>query len=152
MCNAAAIERGERFYMYEDMTPAIARLIEVLDAERRAIGAACGLHLRSAADWIAYAYRDIAGDDLCSRMRNNPAYARILAPTSLHTRMLFEDIPAGLVPMTEFARLARIATPGLHGLIALADALLGDALQHGRRTLAQMGVTAASVKELLRAL
>ncbi len=152
VCNAAAIERGVSFHMYEDMTPAVARLITTLDAERCAIGAAYGLQLRSAADWIAHAYRGIAGDDLCSRMRNNPAYARILAPTTLRSRMLLEDIPAGILPMTEFARLARVATPCMHALLAISEALLGDDLLRGQRTLAQMGVSARSVDQLLRSL
>jgi opine dehydrogenase len=47
LANLTRIERGEAWPQYHYLTPAVARLIDGLDAERRAVGAAFGLSVRS---------------------------------------------------------------------------------------------------------
>jgi len=42
VANFTRIERGEAWPQYHFLTPAVARLVEALDAERRAIAAAFG--------------------------------------------------------------------------------------------------------------
>lgn len=134
LCNAATIERGETFYFYRDMTPQIADFIEKVDQERLNVGKAYGLQLQSATDWISSAYTGVKGDTLCERMRNNPAYYDIIAPTSIYTRQLFEDIPTGLVPISEMGRLKGIATPLIDSIISICSALLNvDFRETGRK-------------------
>ncbi len=150
--NAAAIERGTRFFFYRDMTPMIAAWIRRLDDERRAVAAAYGLRVRTAEEWICYAYDGADGADLCERMRRNPAYSEILAPACLRSRMLTEDVPTGLVPMRALAALAHVPTPLMTALITAAEALLDEPFSADGRTLARMGITAASPHELITAL
>ena len=147
--NAATIERGQRFYFYHDMTPQISEFVEKLDQERLAIGRAYGLDLVSAFDWIAKAYPGTPGDSLCDRMRANPAYSKILAPDTLFTRYLFEDLATGLVPLVEFAEAAGMRTPLMRSLVDVGGALLGTDFWKEGRTLEAMGLAGMNRSEIL---
>ncbi|MCH5225006.1 MAG: NAD/NADP octopine/nopaline dehydrogenase family protein [Muribaculaceae bacterium] len=134
LCNAAAIERGERFYFYRDMTPQIADFIQKVDKERIDVGNAYGIKLQSATDWISSAYDGVKGETLCERMRNNPAYYDIIAPASIYTRQMFEDIPTGLVPISQLGKLKGVNTPLMDSIIDISGALLNqDFRKTGRK-------------------
>lgn len=152
LLNAATIERSTPFLFYHDMTPRTAHLIEAVDAERLRLGEAYGVRLLSAGDWVAAAYEGIRGNSLCERMRNNPAYARILAPSTLDSRLLLEDIPTGLVPMTELARAAGVPTPLMESLIELSQTLLETDFRHTGRTLATLGLGGLTPEQIRFAL
>lgn len=139
--NAATIERNTPFYFYRDMTPNVATFIQKLDQERLNIGKAFGVDLMPVEEWIQYAYPDTVGDTLCERMRNNPAYHDILAPGSIFTRQLTEDIPTGLIPMSELARLAQVPTPLMDAIITLSSSLLGIDFRVKGRTLENLGLS-----------
>ncbi len=139
--NAATIERNTPFYFYRDMTPNVASFIMKLDQERINIGKSYGVDLMSVYDWITYAYPATWGDSLCERMRNNPAYYDILGPGSIFTRQLTEDIPTGIIPMSELGHVAGVETPIMDSIIKLSSALLNmDFISKGR-TLENMGLS-----------
>lgn len=133
--NAAAIERGNLFYFYNDMTPTIAYFLEKLDQERLAIGKAFGINLKTVFEWVSFAYTGIEGDTLCEKMQNNPAYYKILAPTTLNSRLLTEDIPTGILPMVELGEIANVPTPLMQSILNLSGALLGVDFKINGRTL-----------------
>ena len=147
--NAAAIERGAMFHFYQDMTPAVAGFIEALDAERVAIGAAFGLNVRPLREWVAYAYSGVRGDTLLERMRDNPAYHRILAPDTLRSRLLLEDVPTGIVPMVGLAEVAGVRTPLMDAVWRMTEGLLGEDLGRHGRTLKNLGLEGIGPSELL---
>jgi len=139
--NAATIERNTPFYFYRDMTPNVASFIMKLDQERINVGKAYGVNLMSVYDWISYAYPTAWGDSLCERMKNNPAYYDILGPGSIFTRQLTEDIPTGIIPMSELGHIAGVETPIMDSIIKLSSALLNmDFISKGR-TLRNMGLS-----------
>lgn len=133
--NAAAIERGNLFYFYNDMTPAIARFLEAIDLERLAIGKAFGLNLRSVTEWVSYAYPGINGDKLCDKMKNNPAYYKILAPNHLDSRLLTEDVPTGILPLLELGKISGVPTPLMESVLNISQTLLMRSFQEEGRTL-----------------
>lgn len=147
--NAATIERQESFYFYRDMTPQIADFIERLDNERIEIGKAYGINLMSVKDWICYAYPSTSGDSLCDRMKNNPAYHDIKAPGSIFTRQLTEDIPTGLLPMRELARVAKVETPIINSIISIISTLLNVDFIHDGRTLSNLGLEGLDKKGII---
>ena len=148
--NEAAIERGNEFYFYRDMTPGLAHLIESVDDERLAVANAYGIHPVSASDWVAYAYDNIKGDTLCERMRNNPAYYEILAPTKIDCRQITEDIPTGLVPISEFGKVAKVPTPLMDAIITLCSELLHRDFRAEGRNLKNLGFERCEPKEIIR--
>ncbi len=148
--NAATIERNTPFCFYRDMTPNVASFIMKLDQERINVGKAYGVNLMSVYDWISYAYPNTWGDSLCERMKNNPAYYDILGPGSIFTRQLTEDIPSGLIPMSELGHAAGIATPLMDSIIQLSSALLEmDFIRNGR-TLKNMGLAGMNKEDIIK--
>lgn len=150
--NAATIERNIPFYFYRDMTPNVASVIQSLDNERLNIGKAFGVELISVSDWIVYAYPTTIGRDLCERMRNNPAYYDILGPGSVFTRQLTEDIPTGLVPMSELAHAAHVETPLMDSLITISSSLLNINFREIGRTLQNLNLSRLDKQSIIELL
>ncbi|RGG43532.1 NAD/NADP-dependent octopine/nopaline dehydrogenase family protein [Butyricimonas paravirosa] len=147
--NEATIERGLQFYFYRDMTPALANLLEAIDSERIAVAKAYGVDIISAKDWVSYAYDEVQGDTLCERMRNNPAYYEILAPTTINCRQITEDIPTGIVPMSELGKVASVPTPLFDALITMCSTLLQTNFKECGRNLTKLGWGELSKEEIL---
>ncbi|HOS17302.1 MAG TPA: NAD/NADP octopine/nopaline dehydrogenase family protein [Bacteroidales bacterium] len=149
--NAAAIERGNKFYFYREMTSAVAEFIEKLDDERLAIGKAYGIDLISAKQWVSFAYKNIKGDSLCERMQNNPAYYDILAPESIHCRQLLEDIPTGIMPLIAFGEIAGVKTQLLQSVLTIASVLLQKDFTLEGRNLTRLGLNSCrSVLDVIK--
>lgn len=148
--NSAAIERGEQFYFYRDMTPQIAAFIEKFDAERLAVGRAYGIELIGVSQWISTAYENTKGNTLCEKMINNPAYFDIKAPASIYTRQLLEDIPTGIVPITELGNAAGLKLPLMSSMIEIVSGLLGIDFRNTGRTLKSLGLEGFSADKILR--
>jgi opine dehydrogenase len=147
--NAAAIERNNSFYFYREMTPQVAHFINKVDEERLNIGKAFGIDLMSAEDWISSAYKGVHGDNLQQRMKNNPAYYNIKAPSSIYTRQLMEDIPMGLVPMAELGKIANTNVELMDSIITICSTMLMIDFRKTGRTLASLGFNNMSVQEIL---
>ncbi|MBK6343628.1 MAG: NAD/NADP octopine/nopaline dehydrogenase family protein [Flavobacteriales bacterium] len=124
-------------------------LHKALDAERLAIGKVFGVELLTVSDWVSYAYEGIQGSSLMEKMRNNPAYDRIQAPTTLRSRLLLEDVPTGIIPMADLGRLAGVPTPLLSAVRYMTEGLLGIDFSVTGRTLKNLGLEGRSVNELL---
>jgi len=152
MFNAAAIERGNQFYFYNDITTAIAYFIEEIDKERLNVGKAFGVNLLSVAEWVSFAYKDIVGDTLCEKLKNNPAYYKILAPDNLHSRLLLEDIPTGLIPFMELATLSDVKTPLMNAIVNISQTLLNKNFYEEGRTLKNLGLNHLNIKEFKKSL
>jgi len=146
--NAAAIEREQMFYFYNDMTPAIANIIEEIDKERLSIGRAFGIKLKSVSEWISFAYKNIEGTTLLEKMRNNPAYYKILAPNTLQSRLLLEDIPTGILPMTELAKISNLKVPLMESILKLSQTMLNIDFTINGRTLKNLGIENLNLDQL----
>ncbi|MGE5140593.1 MAG: NAD/NADP octopine/nopaline dehydrogenase family protein, partial [Rudaea sp.] len=142
------IESGVPFMFYRDMTPAIVRLIEAVDAERLAVAKAYGVHAQSACEWLARSYDGITGDTLYDRIQSNVAYKGILAPQTINTRYLWEDVPTGLVPIVALGRTAHLELPASQGVVNLACALLGRDLASEGRNARQLGIEGLSIAQI----
>jgi opine dehydrogenase len=149
--NAAAIERGNSFYFYNDMTPHVAAFLSKLDKERLAIGKAFDIELHNLEEWISFAYSNIEGDDLCSKMKNNPAYYKILAPQAINSRLLMEDIPTGILPMIELGKAAGIELPLMTSIFEIGQSLLEVDFKTTGRTLKSLDLSGKNTVEILRA-
>lgn len=146
--NLARIEAGQPFMYYrEGITPRVARLLEAIDQERLAVAEALGVKALSARQWLAEAY-GAHGDSLHEAINNNAGYSGILAPTSLPTRYLTEDVPMSLVPMASLGKLAGVPTPVMDSFINLASLVEGTDYRREGRTLDRVGFGGMSVEEI----
>ncbi len=150
--NAAAIERGAKFFFYRDISSSVAQFISQLDLERLSLGKAYGISLLPIMDWIVKAYPDSCGDTLCELMQSNPAYFDICAPTALESRYLLEDIPTGIVPFISFGEAAGIEMPLFRSLVHISSVLLKRDFFKEGRTLEKMGFAGKDPKEILESL
>lgn len=109
-----------RFYV-DAMTPAVARVLTRLDAERRSVAAAFGHELPALLDEMARVGtvdpQAAARADVVAAIRGGEANKTIKGPDSLEHRYYREDIPYGLLPFTVLAEIGGVA-------VETADALL----------------------------
>lgn len=150
--NAARIEAGERFAFYhQGMTAGVIALLLGLDRERMAAARAWGARAYSLTGWLRRCY-PVPGDlrELGALLQANPAYAGVMAPTSLVHRYLLEDVPTGLVPMADLARRAGQDAPLMNAVIEMASRLLGTEFRKTGRTLARLGLNSATPAGLRR--
>lgn len=150
--NEAAIERGNVFYFYRDMTKGLSRMIEEADKERLAVAKAYGINPISAFEWVSYAYNGVEGKTLCERMRNNPAYNEILAPSNIDCRQITEDIPTGIVPFAELGKAAGVSTPLFDSLINMCSILHDTDYYSKGRTLKKLGLDGLTKEEIIQKL
>lgn len=157
LCNFTRIERGEEWGQNTNITPAVGRLMEALDAERLAAAAAAGVPVRTLREHFHLSFHvpEAPLHEMAAALKargNDPA-----APRDPRTRYVEEDAPFGLHPTALLARLLGRPAP-LHeaGLLTLSamygrdlasdnDILpalrLGDLDPHGLRRLADEGWT-----------
>lgn len=148
LMNAGRIERSHgEFHFYEEgVTPGVARVIEALDAERRAVGRALGLNLPDVASLYHHAGFGPKGD-LWEVINGSQMLTPLRAPGSLDTRWLSEDAPYALATWVELGDALGVPMPVAAAAVTLATTLMGGA-PHGRRTLADIGLTGLSPDEI----
>ena len=151
--NAGRLEntQGDFLFYVEGLTPAVQHIVDALDKERMALGAALGLTLmpkpEMAHAW--YGHQGYEGASYPDKARN-PVYHAIKADASLNSRYLTEDVPYGLTPWEDLARLVQMEMPICTSLINLANGLLQTDFRASGQTLACIGLGDVSVAELLR--
>jgi len=150
--NAAAIERKNMFYFYQDMTPTIASFLQRLDEERLRVGSAFDMDLIHANNWISTAYSMLSEGSLCEKMRSNPAYNNILAPDSLASRLITEDIPTGLLPISELGKMVNVDCPLMKSVSTICQTLLNLDFYETGRTLFSLGLENLSKEDFIKSL
>ena len=152
LMNAGRIEysEGDFFFYEEGVTPGVVEVIEAVDAERRAVGAALGIELSP----VARAFSD-AGfgpkGDLQETINGSKMLTQLRAPGSLDTRWLFEDAPYGLVSWASLGEQLGVPTPTIRAVIELCSIVLGVDSWSTGRTIARLGLNGLSRQEILEA-
>ncbi len=142
--NAGRIECNAEFEYYsEGITPAVAQVVERLDAERLAVARELGVQVPSIREWYGTCY-GVQGASLYEIVQQVRAYDGIRGPTSLNVRYLFEDVPTGLVPIAALGDAVGVRTPLARAVISLADGLLGRDFWQDGRSLARLGLAGLS--------
>jgi opine dehydrogenase len=144
--------RGDFTFYVQGMTPGVARVMESLDAERRAVARALGHELPALVaemQAIGTVEASAPNGDLAAAIAAGEANRRIKAPSSLAHRYYREDFGHGLWPFTVFAAVAEVEVPIAAALLRIAQTLLGiDFAKHGR-TAERMGIAGLDRSGLL---
>lgn len=151
LLNAGWIEAtGGRFEYYLDgITPAVATVLERIDAERVAVASALGVRTHSARDWLYLSYGSV-GDDLRQAIGDTRAYQGIQAPATIAHRYVGEDVPMSLVPLASLGHALGIATPAIDLVIDLANLMHGTDYRASGRTVETLGLAGLGVKQIIR--
>ncbi len=149
LLNAGRIERsrGEFWFYEEGVTPSVVRAIEVLDAERLALGAALGVGLVPVAEAFHRAGFGPAGD-LWEAINGSRMLTALRAPGAVETRWLTEDVPYGLATWAALARQVGVPTPVMDALVTLASAVLGVGGWAGERSPAALGLAGLTPEQM----
>jgi len=149
LLNAGWIEstHGDFQFYIDGVTPAVARVLEVLDRERVTVASALGIRARTAMEWLQMAY-NTAGDTLYEAIHNQQGYYGIKAPSTLNHRYIFEDVPMSLVPITSMAERYGVSVRGMDSIIRLACIIHSTDYWRRGRSLEKLGLAKLSVTEL----
>jgi opine dehydrogenase len=150
LLNAGRIEstHGDFQFYIDGVTPAVARVLEVLDRERVTVASALGIRARTAMDWLQMAY-NTAGVDLHEAIHNQPGYYGIKAPSTLNHRYIFEDVPMSMVPIASLGQRYGVSVRGMDSIIRLACIVHRTDYWRRGRTLDRLGIGNQSVSELM---
>jgi len=143
-----ATQGNFRFY-YDGITASVAKLVQAVDKERMALCRALSVKTMNSIEWQKKFY-GARGDALPEVLQSNRAYEEILAPNSIGTRLLTEDVPMGLVPMAEMAKIVGVPTPLMDSAILLASEIMGQDYRRTGRNLEAMGLAGLNKEGLLR--
>jgi opine dehydrogenase len=151
LLNAGWIEatHGEFQFYIDGVTPAVARVLEVLDRERVTVASSLGIRARTAMDWLQMAY-NATGEDLREAVQNQPGYYGIKAPSTLYHRYIFEDVPMSLVPIAALGQAYGVSVRGMDSIIRLACIIHRTDYWRRGRTLDKLGIAGQSVSELTK--
>jgi len=147
--NSGRIENtsGNFQYYIDGITPSVAKVVEEVDKERISVARALGVNTISLKDWLKKAY-SITGENLNEILINNKGYHGIMAPSTIETRYIFEDVPNGLVPISNVGKYLGIDTPTIDSVIHLASILHKiDYFAVGRK-LEDMGIEGLTIDEI----
>jgi len=142
-----ATQGNFRFY-HDGVTASVAKLVEAIDRERMRLCQSLGIPTLSVIEWQKKFY-GARGDALPEVLQSNRAYEEIRAPSSKETRLLTEDVPMGLVPMAEIAKIAGVPTPLMDCAILLASEIMGQDYRRTGRNLEAMGLAGLNKEGLL---
>jgi opine dehydrogenase len=152
LMNASRIENtGGDFLFYTDgVTPASANLIEAVDRERLALADALGVSLLSEPE-LGFRQGYMGNATYQTGYSHGVGFAKSQAPSTLDFRYLTEDVPYGMVFMSELARQVGVPTPTIDAVIQIASVALGrDFRAEGPRTPETLGLGDLSPEELHR--
>lgn len=141
LMNAGRIERsrGEFWFYDEGVTPSVVNVIEALDRERLALGAALGMTLTPVAEAFHQAGFGPKGD-MWAVINGSKMLTALRAPGQIDTRWLTEDIPYGLMSWSLLGDRLEVDTPVMDALVTLASSTLGRDFRSEARTLDRLGL------------
>lgn len=131
-------EAGFEYYM-EGISPAVAQTIEIIDKERIAVARGFCVDILGVKEWLKQSY-STCGNSLYELIQNNLAYKGVMAPKTIQARYVTEDVPTGLVPISELGRISGVNTPTIDSLINIASSVYGRDFRKEGRSLQNMGI------------
>lgn len=153
--NAGRIEdtKGHFMFYWQGMTESVCRVMEKMDEERIQVAEKLRLKLISALDCLRQFYRsEKAGKDLHDFVTSSKVYGGHGpdAPGDLGHRYLSEDVPNGLVPVSEFGKLVNVPTPTIDSIISLSSIMNETDYFKTGRSLEVLGLSGMRPEQILR--
>lgn len=153
LLNTGEIESSNGdYHLYQKVTDGIGRVMSKVDDERIAIGEALDIDVKTVGelfrDWYGIQNNEYYATTVNS-LRTSPIHEPLQGPDSLDHRYVTEDVPYGLVPLSELGTACSVETPTIDSLIQLADDIHHTDYRERGRTLDDCGVATADRDALL---
>ncbi|KAB0269228.1 NAD/NADP octopine/nopaline dehydrogenase family protein [Microvirga brassicacearum] len=150
LCNLTRMERGEAWGQHQNVTDAVGRLFEALDAERLRIAETFDLSVRTVREHYHFSYGVPMGPVGEMALKLHERGGGPMGPTTLDTRYVTEDAPFGLLPTVLLGKLtdapARLHEAGLD----IFSALYGRDFRQENDLLPELGLEALSKSDMQR--
>ena len=105
--NISRMEKGEEWYQFENITPAIGKLLESLDQERLSIAEAMNLETKTIFDHFSLSFHVPAAASIADMSQEiHKTGNDVYGPKFADSRYITEDVPFGLVPTIVLGKLA----------------------------------------------
>lgn len=148
LCNLSRVELKENWTIWDCITPGVARLIALNDAERLAVVRALGFCGVPVIDYFREAH-GASGTDLNAVFRSVSERLKGPAgPQEMEHRFITEDVPFGLVFFRSVGDHAGVAMPVTKCLIELCSNLYGRDFEAEGNTLQALGLSGLTVEQL----
>ena len=139
--------RGGYNHYHDAISESVGRLIERMDAERVNVASQFSPYPMTLLEWLEDAY-DAKGNSLRECIQSIDAYDGVGSPESLQHRYVLEDIPTGLVPISNLGDLCGVETPAIDAVIEMACQLYECDFRRTGRSLANMGLAGMNPQEV----
>ena len=149
LLNVARCENPQVNYLHyiEGVSPSVAFFLEEMDKERINVAKAYDVNATSLKKWLNLAYGS-KGNNLYELIQNTKEYQNLIAPSSLNVRYIFEEVPTGLVPISNLGKAIGVPTPNIDTIINLANCLMKTDYRTSGRTLESMGIDEIPIRLL----
>lgn len=151
LLNMEGVERRLQSFRHfiDGVTPAVGRLLELMDAERIAIGEAYGLALTPTLEQLK-SYYGANGEKTIAEYVSSPdgPYPDVKA-FGLDSRYIIQDVPFLLVPAAAFGKAACIPTPVMEITMRLAELVMGRAYSQTGYSLENLGLDGMPPEEII---
>lgn len=126
-------------YYNEGITPSVAKYIEKINQEVLTLADRLQVPIDPVDEWMRKTY-GLSGETLYECVQSNEVYRNIIAPKTIETRYLLEDVPCGLVPIESLGHHLGLSMHHTGIIIDLAGAVLERDFRSSGRTLDKLGV------------
>lgn len=138
--NLTRIDKRENWPLFDNLTPAAARIGEAVDRERQAIARAFGFNVRSIHEHTHLSYHVPLGGYADMAVAIHAKYGGPPGPTTLEHRYVLEDVPYGLVFYETLARVVNVPVPNISAAITLISSAYGRDLRADNALLAELSL------------
>ena len=157
LLNTGRIENqpGKFDLYWEGITPSVGRCQEALDRERLAVAKAMGFELMSMLEEMHMFYDHHGGYEGRNTLYEFFDHGYVnggpgsTGPTNMQHRYITEDIPYGIVPMAQTAKLFGVPCPHMDALITIASTINSTDYMNEGRTLKSLGLDGLTREEFM---
>lgn len=121
------------------ISPQVGRMVEAVDAERCEVARALGLHPRTFLEQAADLY-GLTGETVYEALMSSTIHVDQMTPRDARHRYVTEEVPNGLVPLSEIGSLLGVPTPNIDAIISLASTVNGTDYRAEGRHLDALGL------------
>ncbi|QQM30909.1 NAD/NADP octopine/nopaline dehydrogenase family protein [Martelella lutilitoris] len=150
LMNLTRMEKGETWGQGENITPAVGRFIEALDAERLAIAEKFGLQVKTVREHFSLSFH-VPLASVSEMNQEMHAQGRGgFGPSTIESRYILEDVPFGLVATSALGRLVGVPATLHEAGTAIFSAAYGHDLAADNDLLPALGFASLDRQELER--
>jgi opine dehydrogenase len=153
LLNLTRMEKAEQWSQGGNVTPAVGRLIEALDAERLAIAAHFGIAVRTVEEHFSLSFHVPMGSVSEMNQEMDRQGRGGFGPTTIESRYILEDVPFGLLPTVFLGKISGHPAVLHESGISILSAAYGRDLKGDNDLLPALGIealTAADLENLCR--